>query len=438
MKTSFKYVGLLTLMLAFFVSIPEANAQLLKKLKKRAEKAAEEAVLRKTEEKVYKETSEKVDEVLNPGDQEETNSNTSEHSTSGNKNPQQNTDQSPESTHVSGHLKVYSKFDFVPGDKLLLYDDFSLDFIGDFPSKWNTNGSGEVVSINDTPDKWLKILPGYNTFYIPDVTLPEEYTIEFDLLTSGLDKHTPSTAVLRILLSNDTSFKWGSNYVNAEIPFCQYAAIGIRMKNHINNKVEINNVVTADLREAVLNKPHISIAVNKQRYRLWVNEKKYIDIPRIVPSGGSITALKFALQNFKDGKERLFIGNLKIAEGGVDLRRKLISEGKVSTNGILFNSGSAQIKPQSYGIIRQISQVLLQDKTMKLRIIGHTDSDGTDEANMLLSSKRSAAVKDALISIYGISADRISTSGKGESEPVADNTTSDGKAQNRRVEFVKM
>jgi outer membrane protein OmpA-like peptidoglycan-associated protein len=143
------------------------------------------------------------------------------------------------------------------------------------------------------------------------------------------------------------------------------------------------------------------------------------------------------MNNFKDGKERLFITNLKVAEGGLDLRRTLISEGKVSTNGILFDSGSANIQAQSMGIIRQISQVLQQESGMILKIVGHTDADGEDTANMTLSKKRAEAVKNVLISVYNIDVNRLQTDGKGESEPMGDNTTSDGKAQNRRVEFIK-
>ena len=75
---------------------------------------------------------------------------------------------------------------------------------------------------------------------------------------------------------------------------------------------------------------------------------------------------------------------------------------------------------------------------MKLKIVGHTDSDGSEDANLKLSQQRADAVKKALSSVYGISEDRLVTEGKGETSPVSENTTSDGKAQNRRVEFVKM
>jgi len=71
-------------------------------------------------------------------------------------------------------------------------------------------------------------------------------------------------------------------------------------------------------------------------------------------------------------------------------------------------------------------------------VIGHTSSDGDDKANMELSKKRAAAVKDILVSEFGLDASRFEPEGKGESQPVADNKTKEGKVLNRRVEFIKL
>ncbi len=443
-NTTLKFV-FLVLFMSFFAT--STNAQILKKLGKRAEKAAERAVERRVEKETTEKTDQVLDSILEPGSKDKNptgkDGNPIPKSTEPNNSPTDSNSGSvgtnnPKSENGSNSITVYSKFDFVPGDKLVFFDDFSNDFIGDFPSKWNTNGGGEIVTMNDSPEKWLELISGYNLNYLPDVSkLPEEYTIEFDIMTVGLDNKTSSTAFLQVALSDDDKFKEGTNFVQARLPFCQYSPIGITMENRINSKREIYSTVKADLREEVLNRPHVSIAVNKQRFRLWINEEKHIDIPRIVPEGALLSTLKFHMNNFKDGKERLFITNLKVAEGGLDLRRTLISEGKVSTNGILFDSGSANIQAQSMGIIRQISQVLQQESGMILKIVGHTDADGEDTANMTLSKKRAEAVKNALISVYNIDANRLQTDGKGESEPMGDNTTSDGKAQNRRVEFIK-
>nr|WP_299170173.1 OmpA family protein [uncultured Allomuricauda sp.] len=443
MKTSFLGKIFLCSLVAFAFST-NSDAQFFKKLAKKAEKAAERTVERRVETETSKKTDQALDSILEPGSGKKQPSETPENTgnqTNTENDSGQSPNTSPGNSNVSDpkNIQVYSKFDYVPGDKQLFYDDFGFDFVGDFPSKWNTNGGGEVVTLGDSPEKWLELISGYALYYIPDVPqLPEEYTIEFDLMTVGTDSKTSSNAILRIDLSDDDKFKDGSNFVHAQISACEYAPIGITMSNRINNKREIYSVVKADLRDEFQDRPHISIAVNKQRFRLWVNEEKHIDIPRIVPTGAALTTLKFHANGFKDGKERLFITNLKVAEGGVDLRRKLISEGKVSTNGILFDVGSANIQPQSMGIIRQISQVLKQETSIGLKIVGHTDADGSDGNNQTLSKNRAEAVKNALVSVYGISSDRLISEGKGESEPVGDNSTAEGKAQNRRVEFIKM
>lgn len=429
--------------LFIFTFTTAVQGQILKKLGKRAQRAAERTIERRVDKETTEKTDQALDSILEPGSKgPSTNPQVGDPlPPSGQGNPGGSTGNVEGTLPTGGQntIEVYSKFDYVPGDKPLFFDDFSNDFIGDFPSKWNTNGGGEVVSTNNSDGKWLELISGYNIYFIPDVPkLPEDYTIEFDIMALGLDRHTSSTATLRIALSDDTKFKNGANFVHAHIPFCQYSPIGITMSNHINNKREIYSVVKADLRDEIMAGPHISIAVNKQRFRLWVNEEKHIDIPRIVPQGAILSTLKFHMNNFKDGKERVFISNLKVAEGGLDLRRTLISEGEVSTNGILFHSGSANLQPQSMGIIRQISQVLQQENGMNILIIGHTDSDGQEDTNLALSQKRALAVKEALVSVYGIDGGRLQTDGKGETEPVGDNTTPDGKAQNRRVVFKKI
>lgn len=442
MKTFPKW-GLILGLLALLSFSVDVNAQLLKKLGKRAEKAAERTIERRVEKETEEKTDQTLDSILDPGkkgrqklpEQNPIPTDKDEDVFEGNS---ENSSTKTQQTQTK-NIQVYSKFDYVPGDKQLFFEDFASDFVGDFPSKWNTNGSGEVVTLGDSSEKWLEMKPGSNIFYIPDVPeLPEEYTIEFDTRVVGVDRQTSSAAKLNVILSDESGFKYGNNYVRASIPFVQYLPPSITMKNHMSNGGgDINSSIKADIRAAVLDRPHFSIAVNKERFRLWVNETKYVDIPRIMPTETKVTALKFRMGGFKDNDERLFIGNLKVAEGGVDLRRKLISEGKVSTNGILFDSGSANIKPESMGIIRQIYQVLQQDTSINLKIVGHTDADGGDEANLTLSKSRAEAVKNALVNVYSVDGARLSTEGKGELEPVADNTTSEGKAQNRRVEFIK-
>lgn len=447
--TTTKHLRILGVFILFSLfSLPAAHGQLLKKLGKRAERAAERTVERRVEQETTKKTDQVLDSILEPGSKGPDNPVPQD---SPDTNTGQNGGQSPnagggnssgnDGSNASGpkSLEVYSKFDFVPGDEILFFDDFGDDFIGDFPAKWNTNGSGEVVSFDDGSGKWLELKPGGNTYYIANLNgLPNDYTIEFDIEGTGIDKQTSSVAKLIVILDDNDGFSYGGNTAWAYLPFAQYTPIGVRLWNQIDRERTISNTLAADLRAVMLNRPHISIAVNEQRYRLYINEKKYVDVPRMIGPGSPLNFLKFQLTGTKDGKERVFISNIKVAKGGEDLRRKLLAEGKISTNAILFDSGSANLQPTSMGVIRQISQVLMQDKAMRLQIIGHTDSDGEEAANQSLSEDRAAAVKNALVSIYAVSADRLEVAGKGESEPVSDNSSPSGKAQNRRVEFVKI
>jgi len=147
--------------------------------------------------------------------------------------------------------------------------------------------------------------------------------------------------------------------------------------------------------------------------------------------------IKFALEDSQDNG-RAYIANVRFAESTPDMRSKLINEGKFVTSGIYFNTGSDKIKPESFGILKEIAEVLKSSNDVRIKIVGHTDSDGGDESNLALSKERAQSVKNALTNSYGIEVSRIETDGKGETAPVAPNTSKEGKANNRRVEFIKL
>ena len=120
------------------------------------------------------------------------------------------------------------------------------------------------------------------------------------------------------------------------------------------------------------------------------------------------------------------------------MRSKLLTEGKIISYGIYFDSGKDIVKPESYGSLKEIAAVLTENPEVKVKIVGHSDSDGDDASNLNLSKKRAAAVKSALTTEFAIDASRLETDGKGETQPLSPNTSSEGKAKNRRVEFIKL
>ena len=333
-------------------------------------------------------------------------------------------------------IEAYTRFDFIPGAEILFTDDFARENIGDFPARWNTNGSGEVVGSGE--EKMFQLRG--SSQYIPETQgkLPEEFTIEFDLLTEGLSRATSSTANFQILLDDNNKFNKGKNYAWVRVYLTQFTDVGVKVTSNVNGQKLIDNTLKLDLRKKVMKGIHVSIAVNKKRFRMWADENKILDVPTLIPAG--IQTIKFALEGFSQDFEaaKVYMDNLRIARGGIDLRTKLLSEGKLSTTAITFNTNSDQLKAESMGIIREIADVLNTNNDIKLKIVGHTDSDGDDTANLELSRKRALAVKNALVSKYNVPEGRLQVDGKGESAPAAPNETPEGKAANRRVEFLKL
>ena len=136
--------------------------------------------------------------------------------------------------------------------------------------------------------------------------------------------------------------------------------------------------------------------------------------------------------------DRFLFSNIRLAVGAPDTRNRLITEGKFVTRGILFDVNSEKIKPESYGVLKEISTVLNENPDVKVKIVGHTDADGDDNSNMDLSKRRAEAVKASLVKDFGINMGRLESDGKGETQPMDKNTTAEGKANNRRVEFIKL
>ena len=113
-----------------------------------------------------------------------------------------------------------------------------------------------------------------------------------------------------------------------------------------------------------------------------------------------------------------------------------MTDGKIVTTGIKFASGKTDVKPESMGVINKIVQLMNQHPEVNFSIEGHTDSDGDEALNQTLSEKRAEAIKKEFVRL-GITDNRLKTKGWGESKPVDENSTPEGKANNRRVEFVK-
>lgn len=181
----------------------------------------------------------------------------------------------------------------------------------------------------------------------------------------------------------------------------------------------------------------VSIWRQEQWLRLYLNENKNLDLPKLLPEDMNPNLFVFEPYNLEDG-DHYFIKNLRIAVGISDNPNEFLNEGKLVTNGIWFNVNSDRIKPESYGILKEIASVLKEIGNTKKMIVGHTDSDGDESKSLELSQNRTKSVKNALVTEFEIKTENLETSGKGETEPVVTNSDMLCKTQNRRVEFIKM
>lgn len=336
-------------------------------------------------------------------------------------------------------FEAFSRFDFVPGDKVIAVEDFAQESIGDFPARWNTNAAGEIVTIANRPGRWLKLTGG--GVFVPDFlsSLPDDFTLEYDLLVAPTfnSGYRLNTVIAEL---PDVKAPVGWQGVDNRFHFTA-------MPNTPDGSTQMEPrqggvgvaMVGADIKgfNGKSGPVHVAVWRQRQRVRVYFNENKVWDVPRALNATGKYNAILFFVPNVDAGSE-YYLGNLRLAVGAPDTRNKLITGGRWSTTGILFDVNSDRVKPESYGALKEISNVLTENADVKVQIIGHTDSDGDAALNLDLSRRRAASVRTALTSQFGIDGARLTTDGKGETEPVDKNETVAGKANNRRVEFVKI
>lgn len=340
-----------------------------------------------------------------------------------------------ETPKTSPKMESYSKYDFIPGEKVIFFDDFSEAAVGDFPSAWNTNASGEVVTTNLFTGKWFNMKGNGSILLDEALNLTDNYTIEFDVIPT-VGPEAGSAIEFGFYLYNALNPK--DLQEGGAIPG---TAGGVKMtfgyhstySAYIDGNYTISGNSDSPIME-VDKKYRLSFWVQKTRLRVYLNQEKIFDLPKIFANGFKANAMRFELWNTANP----MITNFRVAAGLPDMRNKLLTDGKLVSYGVYFDVNKDVVKPESYGTLKGIADVLKENPTVRIKIVGHTDADGPDGANLDLSKRRGASVKASLIKDFGIDASRIESDGLGETKPIAPNDTPVNKSINRRVEFIKL
>jgi OOP family OmpA-OmpF porin len=340
-------------------------------------------------------------------------------------------------------FQAFSRFDFVPGEKVVGFEDFSQEAIGDFPAKWNTNAAGEIVTVAGKPGRWLKLTRA--GVFVPELVpvLPDNFTMEFDLLVPPTFNSGYLLNASIVELDNIKQIQPWQTASN-RFTFTAWAAGGPTWQTTWTARLDANSATGTttsgpgtDTKSRWKNDPvHIAVTRQGARVRVYFNQEKMWDVPRALVPAAKYNAIVFFIPGVDAGAE-YFVSNVRLAVGAPDTRNKLLTQGKWVTNGILFDVNSDRIRGESYGTLKEVAGVLTENADLKVQIVGHTDSDGEVPANLDLSRRRAASVKTMLTTEFKIDAARMDTDGKGENEPADKGTTPAAKANNRRVEFIK-
>jgi OOP family OmpA-OmpF porin len=395
--------------LILLLAVPTAQAGLRDKLKK------------KVNDRVEKTAEDKVDEALDSA--EDALSGDGEASA-----PAPGTASAPapgadaEAAEAPRAELTWAKFDFLPGDKVIFEDAPSPDEEnGEFPSRWDlVKGNVEIAEFNgETVIYFLDggdivpYLKGSDKPYLPEV-----FTLEFDCYFDP-KVHNQGYGIYLYDLKNQKRVRSVMHDIS----------IWANAIEFMDSEMSYPGAKRSNWRDAPTWR-HISLAYTRGKLKVYMDDTRLINIPHLdgTPVGITLHARTEATNRF--------IRNVRLAEGGVKYYDRVLQDGKIVVTGIKFDVNKATLKPESMGPINEIHELMVKKPDLRFSVEGHTDSDGEDAANQSLSEQRAAAVA-AKLQEMGIAADRLTAKGWGESKPMDSNATAEGRANNRRVEFVK-
>ena len=323
--------------------------------------------------------------------------------------------------------KIWDNYDFVPGNKVIFFTDFSEDRVGNFARGLSYVG-GQMDVVERDGIKVLRATER-SEFRIPvGKQLPQRFTLEIDLIAPPVNCCGYEVFSVEGTVSRDRGPE------SAEIHWHPYGTV-IMGGGQDMAKSTVN--IPEAVRPQLMGSPvHVRILMDSSYLKMYVNERRMYNIPNLKFYRDSI--IRMHVFGGSEDNMAVFITSIRVAESETDvLYDALAAKGRWATQGILFASGKADVQPESRPVLKEIASTLKKYGDLKILIEGHTDNVGSSASNLALSDARAAAVKAALVADFGVDGSRITTKGFGDTKPSVPNATAAGRSQNRRVEIVK-
>ena len=303
---------------------------------------------------------------------------------------------------------IWLSYDFVPGSRTIFYEDFSDDDVGDFPRRMKlTTGNLEVVNVKG--QKMLHTTEGGRIFVVLPEKLPERFTVEAVV-------HTGDPLVPMYISTGGNNNKFG----------CYKNSAFVHAEANSEGKTPVNATSQFVI---------CRFTIDTRYVRGYIDSVRTANAPGVTIVRSDTLFLQLPPGSKNDAT---MLASIRVAEGGKQLYDLISTKGRASTQGILFDEGSDHIRGESTPTLAEIGDMMKTHGPLSLTIEGHTDNIGNAASNKTLSEKRAQAVKQYLVSKYGIASTRMRTVGYGSTKPIGPNTTAEGRQNNRRVELVKL
>jgi outer membrane protein OmpA-like peptidoglycan-associated protein len=311
------------------------------------------------------------------------------------------------------------KADFVPGEKTIFFDDFTDMTAGDPPLHFKSRGAAPELR---AAGELRQLTVVQNGILYPNLTaLPPNFTYEADV---KFDVPSGIARIFLVLYSKEREAAAWSTFVRSN-------AMDITVSRKLPKYEELGRT---PVKLSIAQPVKMALWIQNGRLRIFMNGDKLIDVNQVdLPP---IDKVEIRTDISGTGPAVGF-RSVRFAESTADFSQAIAASGRYITHGILFDTDSDRLKPESASVVQAIAKGLTAKADLKLLIEGHTDGSGNATHNMDLSKRRAEAVKSVLVSQFNVDASRLTTSGLGSTKPIDTNDTPQGRAQNRRVELVK-